>query len=93
MFLVNHSKHFLGLFFTEGNLWHEQRRFVLRYLRDFGFGRRFQELELEINEEILNFINLLKSGPKYFHEQVKFEGSLISIYETVRIKIGCLKVA
>lgn len=63
--------HFQGIFFTEGDSWHEQRRYALRNLRDFGFGRRFDELELEINEEITQFINLLKNGPVYEHEKVK----------------------
>lgn len=31
---------FKGIFFTEGNFWLHQRRFTLRNLRDFGFGRR-----------------------------------------------------
>lgn len=46
---------------------------MLRYLRDFGFGRRFDELETEINDEITNFIDMLKNGPKYEHENVSFE--------------------
>lgn len=29
-----------GLLFTDEDFWHEQRRFVVRHLRDFGFGRR-----------------------------------------------------
>lgn len=64
---------FVGIFFTEGAAWHEQRRFMLRYLRDFGFGRRFDELETVINDEITNFIDMLKNGPKYEHENVSLE--------------------
>lgn len=62
---------FLGFFFTEGHLWHEQRRFALRNLRDFGFGRRQDELESEIHDEILNLIDLIKNGPKYDFEKVQ----------------------
>lgn len=65
---------FEGIFFTEGPVWHEQRRFTLRYLRDFGFGRRFDELEIDINDEITNFISMLKNGPKYEHEKVSDRG-------------------
>lgn len=65
---IRHS--FAGVFFTEGQVWHDQRWFTLRYLRDFGFGRRFQELELEINDEMTYFIDLLRNGPKYTHEKV-----------------------
>lgn len=55
----------------EGDVWHEQRRFTLRYLRDYGFGRRFDTLEKEIEVQILQFIDLVKNGPKYPHEKVK----------------------
>lgn len=59
-----------GIFFTDGHLWHEQRRFVLRYLRDYGFGRRYQLLEIEIHDEFKIFIDMVKYGPKYSHEKV-----------------------
>lgn len=59
---------FSGIFFVDGPVWKEQRRFILRYLRDFGFGRRFQELELVIQEEITDMMNLIRNGPKYEHE-------------------------
>jgi cytochrome P450 len=35
--------------FTDGPAWKEQRRFTLRHLRDFGFGRR--SMETLIHEE------------------------------------------
>lgn len=54
----------------DGDKWHEQRRFALRYLRDFGFGRRFEMLEKYIQEEIAQYIELLKYGPKYSYEAV-----------------------
>lgn len=59
-----------GIFFMEGDVWHEQRRFTLRYLRDFGFGRRYEILEKEIQIQIAQFIDLVKNGPKYPHEEV-----------------------
>lgn len=58
-----------GIFFIEGDAWREQRRFILRHLRDFGFGRRFDDLELMINDELQTLFNMLKLGPKYAHEQ------------------------
>ncbi|XP_053946868.1 probable cytochrome P450 304a1 isoform X1 [Anastrepha ludens] len=58
----------LGIFFREGPVWKEQRRFILRYLRDFGFGRRFAELELVIQEEITDLLDLIRNGPRYPHE-------------------------
>lgn len=59
-----------GIFFTEGDIWHDQRRFTLRYLRDFGFGRRYDSLEKELEIQIAQCINLVKNGPKYPHEEV-----------------------
>lgn len=61
-----------GIFFLEGDVWHEQRRFTLRYLRDFGFGRRYEVLEKEIEIQIAQFIDLVRNGPKYPHEKVIF---------------------
>lgn len=60
----------LGIFFTDGPFWKNQRRFALRHLRDYGFGRRFEELEIELGEEIKNLIDLIRNGPKYECEQV-----------------------
>lgn len=61
-----------GIFFREGESWNEQRRFALRYLRDFGFGRRFDSFEKEIEIQIQQFIDMVRNGPKYEHEQVCF---------------------
>jgi methyl farnesoate epoxidase/farnesoate epoxidase len=38
------------VFFADGPFWVEQRRFTLRHLRDFGFGKR--SMEEFIMEEI-----------------------------------------
>ncbi|KAF4524068.1 hypothetical protein B566_EDAN013016, partial [Ephemera danica] len=38
-----------GVFYNDGPEWREQRRFTLRHLRDFGFGRR--SMEIYIHEE------------------------------------------
>jgi len=59
---------FAGIFFQDGPLWKEQRRFILRYLRDFGFGRRFDQLELVIQEQLNDMLDLIRNGPKYPHE-------------------------
>lgn len=61
-----------GVLAVDGDLWQEQRRFILRNLRDFGFGRRFQELELQINDEIMDLVNMIKTGPKHSHETVSY---------------------
>lgn len=67
-----HSYFFVGVFFTQGPFWRDERRFTLRHLRDFGFGRRFGELELDIEEELRQLIEMIKNGPKYPHEKELF---------------------
>uniref|UniRef100_A0A2H1VJP4 SFRICE005078.2 n=1 Tax=Spodoptera frugiperda TaxID=7108 RepID=A0A2H1VJP4_SPOFR len=59
-----------GIFFTDGYFWHLQRRFSLRYLRDYGFGRRSEELESVVATEVKEMIDLRISGPKYPVETV-----------------------
>ena len=39
-----------GITFSQGNYWKEQRRFFLRHLRDFGFGK--SEMESTLSEEV-----------------------------------------
>lgn len=58
-----------GIFFIDGPFWQDQRRFSLRNMRDFGFGRRFETYELEVNNEMENMIQMFKSGPKFDHER------------------------
>lgn len=74
--LIRHpEKKISGIFFQDGNIWREQRWFFLRFLRDYGFGRRFESLEQSISEEIQDLINLLRDGPKYPHEREYVNGS------------------
>ncbi|XP_018047195.1 PREDICTED: probable cytochrome P450 304a1 [Atta colombica] len=66
----------LGIFFIEGPQWHEQRRFTLRHMRDFGFGRRQDKLESEIMDEMTLFLDILKNGPIYDGEKEILKGNL-----------------
>lgn len=66
-----------GIFFTDGPSWKEQRWFILRFLRDYGFGRRFPEHEAEVNSELLSLIEMLKGGPKYEHEKTIFKDGYV----------------
>lgn len=61
-----------GIFFIEGDYWLHQRRFTLRNLRDFGFGRRFPEYENEVLDEMKKLVETIKEGPKYEHEKKYF---------------------
>lgn len=58
-----------GIFFRDGQFWKDQRRFALRHMRDYGFGRRFDELEAHINVELLSFVDLCRNGPTYEYER------------------------
>ena len=49
---------FHGLVVTEGKEWQEQRRFCLKTLKNFGFGK--SSLETIMQEEIKNFCSDLK---------------------------------
>lgn len=51
-----------GIFLTDGLLWKDQSRFTLRHMRDFGFGRRFDELEVH---QLNAFVDLVRNGAKY----------------------------
>ncbi|XP_037033214.1 probable cytochrome P450 304a1 [Bradysia coprophila] len=66
-----------GITFTQGFHWRDERRFTLRHLRDFGFGRRFSELELELEEELRQLIEIIKNGPKYPHEREMFKDGMV----------------
>ncbi|CAL8111339.1 unnamed protein product [Orchesella dallaii] len=53
-----------GIINTEGNCWEEQRRFVLRRLRDFGFAKSSMEgLILDEASAILNWFDNTKGNP------------------------------
>jgi hypothetical protein len=45
--------------FTDDQFWVQQRRFALRHMREFGFGRRFPHLEDVVKEEIQDMLDVL----------------------------------
>lgn len=49
----------LGLIISEGDEWKEQRRFAIRHLRDFGFGK--SSMEDIIRQEFLDIADNLRS--------------------------------
>lgn len=53
---------FTGQFFIDGSPWTEQRRFMLRTLRDFGFGTRNKNFEKIVEEETRDFIDMVQSN-------------------------------
>uniref|UniRef100_A0A182ILM4 Uncharacterized protein n=1 Tax=Anopheles atroparvus TaxID=41427 RepID=A0A182ILM4_ANOAO len=65
------EKHFKrrGIFFTDGLEWKDQRWFFLRHLRDYGFGRRSEQYEQEVEQELSVLVDVLKTGPQYDYER------------------------
>lgn len=70
MYKVTNRQNLVGIFFTDGYFWHVQRRFSLRYLRDYGFGRRSDTLEAVIESEIKEMIDMRINGNKFPAEKV-----------------------
>ncbi len=72
----------LGVFFSNGRLWQEQRRFALRHLRDFGFAKSSNESI--IHEECEECIDSILKEVKNTSDSVisvhdKFGVSVINI--------------
>ena len=65
------GNHVQGVLFSDGPIWAEQRRFTLRMLRDFGFGKA--KMEELINEEVEVFNEVLAS---YRGEPIDMAGKL-----------------
>ncbi|KAJ9573737.1 hypothetical protein L9F63_008861 [Diploptera punctata] len=49
----------LGIILADGPLWAHQRRYTLRYMRDFGFGTRNAKLESLLEQEIQDVVDVL----------------------------------
>jgi len=67
-----------GLLVTDDELWHEQRKFVLRQLRDFGFGRRTMSGLVE--DEAAELV-------KYFRDRVKPNGTIMPMRDAFGISV------
>lgn len=66
---MNKGNH--GVVGSDGPLWQEHRRFALRVLRDFGFGKNVSELR--IKEECEHLVTMLRQKDQ---QEVDFNGIL-----------------
>ncbi|XP_055524343.1 probable cytochrome P450 304a1 isoform X2 [Wyeomyia smithii] len=64
-----------GIFFTDGDSWREQRKFFLKTLHQYGFGRRSPESEADINIGLEELIDMLRNGAKYEHEKALMDAT------------------
>lgn len=71
-----------GLLLTDEEFWVEQRRFVLRHLRDFGFGRRtMAELVEHEAEHLVNYFKEKVGSWSLFHKiEEKKLAKLINLF-------------
>ncbi|XP_063222973.1 probable cytochrome P450 304a1 [Bacillus rossius redtenbacheri] len=52
----------LGLIFTDGEMWKNQRRFMLRNMRDLGYARRSRDFERVEQEEVQDLLDLVRGA-------------------------------
>ncbi|XP_052890445.1 probable cytochrome P450 304a1 [Anopheles moucheti] len=64
-----------GIFFTDGDSWREQRKFFLKTLHEYGFGRRSDAVEQDLQTGLQELIALLKDGPQHEHERTVVDGT------------------
>ncbi|XP_037087030.1 farnesoate epoxidase-like [Pollicipes pollicipes] len=77
----------MGLIFSDGDNWHQMRRFSLRALRDQGFGRKTRTDN--INEELAEVLGSLMVAAKEGHEvQVRGLFTLAATNALLQLIIG-----
>jgi hypothetical protein len=71
-----------GVIFTQESVWMEQRRFALKTLRDFGFGKK--SMESMVLEEAAELIETFKKGVgKPTQTQNKFNAAVLNALWTL----------
>lgn len=78
----------LGLINSEGNLWEVHRRFALRQLRDFGFGKN--TMEALIMDEVHEMTEVLTRQRGKPVGEIKEKFSLAVVNSLWTIVGGCL---
>jgi hypothetical protein len=73
LYITSDSHSTPGMIMTDGDLWRETRRFSLRHLRDFGYGKA--NMETSVMEEVQNVIEHLDKDIKGGEAIVTFEST------------------
>jgi methyl farnesoate epoxidase/farnesoate epoxidase len=63
---------YMGVIFNNGESWKEMRRFTIRTLRDFGFGKK-DSMESVMKDELDHLIELMKEEMSQRDGKVKVE--------------------
>ncbi|XP_017768827.1 PREDICTED: probable cytochrome P450 304a1 [Nicrophorus vespilloides] len=69
----------IGIFFSDGEFWRDQRWFSLRHMRDYGFGRRDSGIEDRAAEEVRGLIEFFTSKPKPCDSDVCVERGIVKM--------------
>lgn len=73
-----------GFLTNEGPVWKEQRRFVIKTLRDFGFGRKtMEELIMQDVEDILDGLNAKCEEKESFTATNFFNAAVVNSLWTI----------
>ena len=72
---------YLGITMTDGKLWHEQRNFVERQLKQLGFGKT--RTENLIREELIRVFDILGDGQKEICLNETISSSFIDVLWTI----------
>ena len=74
-----------GVLLTDEEFWQDQRRFVLRHLREFGFGRRTMAdlVEQEAGQLVKAFQQKLEGSQVRKMVTVFFPEDTFTVYETL----------
>ena len=67
----------LGITFTDGDFWFVQRNFLVRHLREFGFGK--STMEEMIKEQLYGILSILKTNGSGIQVNKLFATSVLSV--------------
>lgn len=56
-----------GIISTDGELWQLQKKFTLRHMRVFGFGRHYESYQTRVEEEVQSLIEVIHKGNSVNH--------------------------